>query len=335
LDHLRESAARRAEEGIPIDVVLTAYHVGIEVVWDTLTPDVRPEEVGDVMAVNALALRYLELVAPAVGAGYIDERQTMFDDERSARHTLLSALLDGAPADVAAGQAGLALPACYFVLALAAGAHPDETARGVDPAVAGRRKLRRLRAELERHGRGPVLSSLTPEGGIALLPCPSAAEELTPADWARAERCVLDAGRAAGAVVTAGVCAAEPGGVAEAVTLAQDVLAVALNFRRSPGTYRLDDVLLEYQMSRPSVALDRLAAILRPIEGQDELLRTLEVYLRCGSRRPTAAELHVHPNTVDYRLRKIAELTGVDPNRIGDIGLIGAALAARRATHRP
>src|ERR1044071_4053871 len=33
LRFLRESAARRAEEGVPIDVVLTAYHVGIQVVW--------------------------------------------------------------------------------------------------------------------------------------------------------------------------------------------------------------------------------------------------------------------------------------------------------------
>ncbi|MFG2502847.1 PucR family transcriptional regulator [Streptomyces sp. NPDC048441] len=330
LDHLRESAARRAEEGIPIDVVLTAYHIGIEVVWESLTPEVRPTEVADVLAVNALALRYLELVTPAVGAGYLDERQTMFDDERSSRYTLLTALLDGTPVDAAASRAGLRLPPCYLVLALSVDAHPDEAAQGVDPAVAGRRKLRRLRVELERQVRDPVLSSLTPEGGLALLPCPKAVEELTARDWARLERIVSDVGRAAGAEVTVGACAADPGGVTAAAALAQDVLYVALNFRRPPGTYRLDDVLLEYQMSRPSVALDRLAAILRPIEGNDELLGTLEAYLRHGSRRPAAAELHVHPNTVDYRLRRIAELTGVDPNRIGDIGLISAALAARR-----
>jgi hypothetical protein len=82
LDFLCESAARQAEEGIPIDIVLTAYHIGIHVVWESLTPVVLPKEVGDVMAVNAWALRYLELVTPAVSAGYLDERQTMYDDER-------------------------------------------------------------------------------------------------------------------------------------------------------------------------------------------------------------------------------------------------------------
>ncbi|MGW7416296.1 helix-turn-helix domain-containing protein, partial [Streptomyces sp. NPDC054863] len=41
--------------------------------------------------------------------------------------------------------------------------------------------------------------------------------------------------------------------------------------------------------------------------------------------------LHIHPNTVDYRLRKIAELTGADPLKTADVALLGAALAARTA----
>ncbi|MGV9877963.1 PucR family transcriptional regulator [Streptomyces sp. NPDC003006] len=331
LDFLRESAARRAEEGIPIDVVLTAYHVGMQVMWESLTPEVRPSEVVDVMAANTLVLRYLELVAPAVGAGYLDERQTLFDDERSARYTLLSALLEGTPADAAASRAGLRLPPCYLVLALTVGPHPDETASGVDPAVAGRRKLRRLRAELERQVRGPVLSSLTSQGGIALLPSEVAAAELTAGDWARLTRIVADVGRAAGADVTAGATAAEPSAVVRAAATAREILDVAVRFGRPHGLYRLDDVLLEYQLSRPGEALDRLAALLHPVEADEDLLRTLEVYLRCGSRRPAAAELHVHPNTVDYRLRKIAELTGIDPARTPDIPLLHAALAARSA----
>ncbi len=42
-----------------------------------------------------------------------------------------------------------------------------------------------------------------------------------------------------------------------------------------------------------------------------ELLKTLEAMLDCGGKRKDAAEyLHVHPNTVDYRLRKIEKVTG-------------------------
>jgi len=331
LDFLRESAARRAEEGIPIDIVLTAYHIGIQVVWASLTPDARPDEVADVLAVNALTLRYLEVVTPAVGAGYLDERRTMFDDERSARYAVLSTLLDGEPAEVAAGQAGLRLPPCYIVLAASVGAHPDEATTGVDPLVAGRRKLRRLRVELERQVRGTVLTSLTPEGGIALVPQEKAAGELSTRDWTRLERVLADVARTAGAEVIAGTAAAEPSGVPAAVRLAQDVLAVAIGSGRPPGLYRLDDVLLEYQLSRPGPALDRLATRLAPLDGNEELLHTLETFLRRGGRRQTAAALHVHPNTVDYRLRRIADLTGLDPTRLEHVALLHAALAARAA----
>jgi DNA-binding PucR family transcriptional regulator len=109
--------------------------------------------------------------------------------------------------------------------------------------------------------------------------------------------------------------------------LAREVLLVARG--SGPGLYRLTDVLLEYQLSRPSAALEPLAAIVSPLT--DELVQTLEVYLRRGSRRPAASELHVHPNTVDYRLRRVAELTGLDPTRIEHVTLLTAALAARRA----
>ncbi|MFD3513886.1 PucR family transcriptional regulator [Streptomyces sp. NPDC058657] len=328
---LRESAARRAEEGIPIDVVLTAYHVGMQVVWESLTPHVRPEEVTDVLAANALVLRYLELVAPAVGAGYLDARQTVFDDEHSARCALLSALLEGEPADAAATRAGLSLPPGFLVLALAVGTHPDERADGVDGAVAGRRKLRRLRMELERHFRGPVLSSLTADGGIALLPTEASTTAPTVGEWSRLGRMVADLGRAAGAEVTVGAVAAEPAAVARAAVTAREVLEVAQLHGRPPGLHRLEDVLLEFQLSRPSEALGPLANLLAPIGDDPELLRTLETYLRSAGRRPTAAALHVHPNTVDYRLRKIADLTGADPLRIADVALLRAALTARTA----
>ncbi|MFD5825517.1 PucR family transcriptional regulator [Lentzea sp. NPDC060358] len=307
LRFLRESAARRAEEGVPIDVVLTAYHVGIQVVWEALVPEARPEEVGDVLALNALALRYLQLVTPVVSAGYLDERQTMVDDERSSRAALLAGLLSGTVA--ASGP--------HVVLALHVPPHPDELLDSVDASVASRRKLRRLRAELERHSREPVLSSLGPDGGLALLP----------GDDVPVERVVADVTRAAGVPLTVAAVAATATEVASAAVLAREVLAVAL--RSGPGLYRLTDVLLEYQLSRPSAALEPLAAIVAPLTG--ELVQTLEVYLRRGSRRPAASELHVHPNTVDYRLRRVAELTGLDPTRVEHVTLLTAALAARRA----
>jgi hypothetical protein len=319
---LRESAARRAEEGIPIEVVLTAYHVGIQVTWDKVTADARPGDLADVMAVNALLLRYLELITPAVAAGYLAQQQSISGDEHSARQSLLAALLGGEPARAAADQAGLRLPPSYLVVAFGFGAHPDETSADVDPLVAARRKLRRLRAELERHVREPMLTSLTTDGGLALLP-----ERDRP--WL--DGVVREMARAAAVPVTAGVVVTEPDGVAAAAPCARRILAVARTFGRPPGVYRLDDVVLEYQLSCPSEARDRLAEMLEPLSGKAELLDTLRAYLRLGDRRTTAAQLHVHPNTVDYRLRRVQALTGLDPTSTADVTLLGAAVVARAA----
>ncbi|MFF2408551.1 PucR family transcriptional regulator [Streptomyces sp. NPDC058092] len=86
-----------------------------------------------------------------------------------------------------------------------------------------------------------------------------------------------------------------------------------------PGLYRLADVLLEYQLSRPSEALRGLARLLKPLNSKPELPHTLETHLELGlDRRSTAAALHIHPNTVDCRIRRIDRLTGLSPARPAD-----------------
>lgn len=79
----------------------------------------------------------------------------------------------------------------------------------------------------------------------------------------------------------------------------------------------------------------RLAAVLQPLRPHPELLDTLLRFVNNDlNRRRTANQLHIHPNTVDYRLRKIAELTGVDASQPGGIQRLAAALAAQRAENR-
>lgn len=90
-------------------------------------------------------------------------------------------------------------------------------------------------------------------------------------------------------------------------------------------------MLLDYQLTRPGVARRELAALLDPLADHPELLQTLEVHLGYDlNRRRTASTLHIHANTVDYRLRRIAELTGLDPARRVDLRHLEAALVARR-----
>jgi sugar diacid utilization regulator len=124
--------------------------------------------------------------------------------------------------------------------------------------------------------------------------------------------------------------------IARAAAQAQDVVKLARALGRPPGGYLLRDVLLEYQLTRTSDAQSELAQLLDPLDRNPDLPLTLEVYLDHDlDRRKTAAALHVHPNTLDYRLRRIVDLTGLDPSTTRGLQLLGAALAARRLTAPP
>ncbi|MEU7567040.1 helix-turn-helix domain-containing protein [Streptomyces fradiae] len=335
---IREAAAHRAEEGLMLDSVISAYHLGAQVVIDTLAPSVRPQDVQDVLALNRVLMQYLQRVTAAGVGGYFQERQAAFGVEHFAQQALLEALLAGSPAREAADRAGIALPARFLVLSLAVDAHPDERTPGVDPVIAGRRKLRRLRMELERHVSGVVLSALSVDGGLALLPVPGGptgegaaglAGDVPEAMAEWVDGVLGHMMRVSGATITAGIVIAAPDGVRKGARLADDVRKVAQAVGRPPGPYRLTDVVLEYQLTRPGPALAQLSSLLAPLAGKPELLATLRAYLSSDMDRRGAAErLSVHPNTLDYRLRRITALTGLDATRPADLARVQAAMAA-------
>ncbi|HXG39350.1 MAG TPA: helix-turn-helix domain-containing protein, partial [Candidatus Limnocylindrales bacterium] len=66
-----------------------------------------------------------------------------------------------------------------------------------------------------------------------------------------------------------------------------------------------------------------------------ELLPTLEAFLAAdGAIEPTARRLHIHPNSLRYRLRRIAVLTGRDPRRFLDRAAFQVGLQAWASAHR-
>ncbi|WP_418960831.1 PucR family transcriptional regulator [Streptomyces tritici] len=332
---VRESAAQRADEGVPLEAVVGAYHLGAEECSDHVLAAVRPGDLRDALLVQRRVLGYLRQVSSAVAAGYVQERQAALSDEQVALQSLLSRLLEGGSPQSAADRAGVRLPPCYLALSIAVGPHPDELLPGVNRFVVVRRKLRRLRGELQRHTTGVPLSALSGDGGLVLFPCDTAPAAFGSADRDRLAGLVGHLARMCGADLLVAAVAAPPEGVAEAARLAAEVREVAEASGREPGLYLLDDVLLEYQLSRPSPARAGLAALLAPLDARPELVGTLRAFLACGlDRRRAAARLQVHPNTVDYRLRKVADLTGLDAARGTDLLTLHAALTARDAMRR-
>ncbi|PLR76099.1 carbohydrate diacid regulator [Bacillus sp. V3-13] len=63
-----------------------------------------------------------------------------------------------------------------------------------------------------------------------------------------------------------------------------------------------------------------LQRTINPLLDEEELLLTLkELFRQNHSLKNTAAALHIHINTLHYRLKKINDLTGLDPSSIEDL----------------
>jgi hypothetical protein len=175
---------------------------------------------------------------------------------------------------------------------------------------------------------GPdVLAAVCPQGGYFLVPaedrdagmnrCASIQVRLPESSWAG---------------ISWQPVRQVPAGRAEAV----HVVVSALAARRPPGCYRLGDVLLEYAvLSQPPVA-GLLVSKLEPVTRNPALLATLrELVDADGNRSKAATDLAIHRSTLDYRLRRIDELTGCDPTSLRGLQILGAALIAYEAATMP
>ncbi len=134
-----------------------------------------------------------------------------------------------------------------------------------------------------------------------------------------------------GAVVaTCGSLTADPGGLhrsfAEAAALLQEVSrrgGTELPF----GNAGLLQVLLAVPADRLGYFVERH---LGPVLDRPELLATLQSWLASsGSRRAVSEHLHLHRNSVGYRVRQLKQLLGVDPLDPEQSAVLHAALAAR------
>ncbi|SDQ04252.1 CdaR family transcriptional regulator [Quadrisphaera sp. DSM 44207] len=114
-------------------------------------------------------------------------------------------------------------------------------------------------------------------------------------------------------------------------------MTAARAWPEAPRPVAADDLLPERVLAGDASARRALAdRVHAPLHaGAPVLLETLRTYLACGrGLEATARTLFVHPNTVRYRLRRIAEVTGWDATSAREayvlqVGLAVGALAER------
>ncbi|MEU6585772.1 helix-turn-helix domain-containing protein [Nocardia sp. NPDC046763] len=338
LDDLIAVAVRRAREGVPLDAVLAVYHQGALAAWNFFAAQARTEhEQEELLRAVPQLLRYLGVVIPGVAGSYLRERQDLHREQWEAKRALAQALLQGKPAELLAGRFGIALGG-YHVLALrtagaatAVGEARPAAVREARPAAV--REARLAGGDGARpairviHGEVDTLSPLAltvldRAGGWVLVPVSEPA--------ARVDAAVARIAAAAGVRVIAGTAtAATVSEIPARAEEAGEIARLALGLGRPTGVYRMADLALQYQFARPGPARAWLLDLLAPLAQHQHLMAALRAYLACDHNRVAAAEsLVVHRNTLNYRLNRIAALTGYDPGRSEHAPLFAAALTA-------
>ncbi|HEX8132378.1 MAG TPA: helix-turn-helix domain-containing protein [Actinomycetes bacterium] len=317
----RGGAMRRARAGFALEDYLNAFRVGQQVFWDRVLACAGETPLGHEAALTLTAplLRYCDLVSTHAGHAYVESQQYVVADADRERRDLLEHLLAGAmpgvgPRAAAARAYGLGAETPMMVaLAVPVGPQADVDAahaasamltravpqqarilvvvrqaeivavpalcHGMDPAELCDH-LEAAQARLRRDGTPLAMGISTVAGGVADLP-----------------RACLEARTALESV-------ADGGGVVALPRLSPlDYLLL-----RADDTARwLVDARLRAFLEEDRARGGVLVATVRAFAGADLNLRL------------AAGRLQVHPNTAQYRLRRIRERTGRNPRRIADL----------------
>jgi hypothetical protein len=231
------------------------------------------------------------------GTGEADARQAERPNRELVRRLVLGA-------DVPAGsEHGLA--AAYDIVVL----------RPVHDV--SEHRLTALLAEFEGLG---MLAGWMEAGVVLLVP----ASASCPAERA-AQRCAAGLGDA----VFCATARRPRQRIASGYEEAMDVLTLAFAAGRRPGVFRLDDFLIEYAVLRQATVAESLLAIIRPLLANAMLGKTLAALIEADFNRTLAARaLFVHRSTLDYRIRRIEEITGHNPMSGRGAQVLCAAMTA-------
>lgn len=294
------SGRQRLEMGIPLEPMLHVYRIAGRLVFDEIAAATGPTEKDELAALGRAWIDYIDQASSVAASGYLQashERLRRLDAQRGALLDSLLAAVDASDAAAVAAEFSVTLASRYVVVLVAA------------PEVA---------AHVDRISAAAPGGSVTGVRGthvVVLSPGVSPEPDLT--------------ALVPGATVAVGR-PAEPGfELAAELRRAELLLSVALQV--GPGWYGADDLLLErLAVGSPQVAesLDRL--VVRPLRLADRsglMESTLRTFLQTGSIPATAEIELVHPNTVAYRLRRVAERTGYDPRVPVEATVLALALA--------
>jgi hypothetical protein len=297
-DPLRDWARARATEGVRLEDLLRAFGVGRQVGWELIRRYAREDETEALLDAAGLLMQYTDRVSAVVTDTYLAERDVLVSEEERRTRNLLERLSSGAPLQIAeielAERLGVEVESAYvpFVAVM-----PDRPAR----------RHATLAARLRRRGWRLTVTEGSRVTGLASQP-------LELSDLEEGPDLLL-------------VCG-EPTPRAELAAARSDLVLLAEHGRRTGLRGRLlaSEHLLEVLVGRnPGKAEALRERVLGPLRSPEHegLLLTLRAFVANHyDRAATSAALHVHRNTLAYRLRRIEEITGLDLGDARDLACI-------------
>ncbi|MFI6103040.1 helix-turn-helix domain-containing protein [Streptomyces sp. NPDC093595] len=315
LEHAEWLGRRRAEQGLPLELVVHAYRLAGHLVWDALLEDAGADarRLAVLMQAATMVWSAVDAQADTASEAYRVTELELRRRTDEQLQALLDALLDGgrSPEVAARAAAGLDLPERgRYAVVMLRGERRDVAHRRL--AGAGLRFIWRMRTDCEI--------------GVVCL------DE--------------DAGLDALAELMEGRCPG-PGGISPVVVgltelgRARRLAALALRTcpADTPGIVRLDrrmpGALVAGQPDLASLLVSEVLGALLDLDPADRavLLETLDVWLDCeGSAGRAASRLYCHRNTVFNRLRRLEQLTSRSLSRPRDLTEMTLALDAFRLT---
>lgn len=322
LTRTQRLGASRALQGVPIQSVIWGFRVGERVLINAFLSHARE---GDIDAVRD-GLRRLgqtfDTLTDAAARAYRDTQHEITVHYERLQTDLVDKLLaqpEGAPLDVAE-RAQLVgtdpdLP-CYAVaFALPTTYRPESMLR----------VRRHLLSAIGPVADGQLLSGSSGAQGLVVVPWTRGLEPLV----AALERLLASADLRVDPILGIGERSEQLGGVGRSARQALRATEIGLKLDRRRTLVRFDDVIPEVLLAHNAHARRRLVdSRLGALLGRHELVETLRAYLDSDrSQKRTALALHVHPNTVAYRLNRIEEVLGRELDRTGT--LVDVSLALR------
>ena len=319
LDPVRRSSDHLVRGGVALRDAQRAVHLAVSAGLRDSIDGVSGGQDADVVGSAVFMMRVLELLGNTVSAAYIEHCKLESGTTGDQASRLVDLLVSDDPeARAVAERHGIDIAAEYDVVFLrfVADAADAERSLGrtIDSAKVAAAELA-LTSDSVAHG--PLLS-LSTSGGTILVP--SVRSDAV-------EECIAQLNSVLRVNVVAATARAVPGAIADAVAHCRELVDLARSLRMQPRLYRTGDLALEYQLSRPGPGRSRLRSVIAPLDAFPELMHTLKTFVASeANRRASAKSLYVHPNTVDYRLKRIEQLTGVDPLSSAGLMSLHAAL---------